>query len=97
MKKSAGRECTLGLATGSTPLQIYKHLVKAHQEGLSFSHVVSYNLDEYWPMSPDALQSYHRFMHEHLFEHIDMDPANIHIPDGTIDASKLAEYVLKLP
>lgn len=70
-------------------MQIYRHLVKGHQRGLSFSHVVTYNLDEYYPMASDALQSYHRFMHEHLFDHIDIEPSNIHIPDGAINASDL--------
>ena len=80
----AGKKCVLGLATGSTPMQIYRELVREHRAGLSFSHVVTFNLDEYYPMSPDALQSYYRFMHEHLFDHIDIDPANVHIPDGTL-------------
>ncbi|MEI7836765.1 MAG: glucosamine-6-phosphate deaminase [Planctomycetota bacterium] len=77
--------CVLGLATGSTPMSVYNELVRMHrQEGLSFANVVCFNLDEYYPMQPRELQSYVRFMHEHLFANIDIDPANVHIPDGTV-------------
>lgn len=80
----AGQKCVLGLATGSTPMQIYRELIRLHKAGLSFAHVVTFNLDEYYPMDPHALQSYHRFMREHLFDHIDMQPSNIHLPDGEL-------------
>jgi len=89
-RADTGRRCVLGLATGSTPLGVYTELIRLHREaGLSFANVVTFNLDEYWPMSPRAKQSYARFMRERLFDHVDIDPANIHIPDGTItrDAS----------
>jgi glucosamine-6-phosphate deaminase len=80
-----GRPCVLGLATGSTPMTVYNELVRLHrEEGLSFANVVTFNLDEYFPMEPAELQSYHRFMREHLFDHVDIDPGNVHIPDGTI-------------
>ena len=80
-----GRPCVLGLATGSTPMTVYDELVRMHRdEGLSFANVVTFNLDEYYPMQPDELQSYHRFMREHLFDHVDIDPAHVHIPDGTL-------------
>ena len=73
--RKAGRHCVLGLATGSTPMTVYEELVRRHvEEGLSFADVVTFNLDEYFPMHPEALQSYRRFMHEHLFDHIDIDP-----------------------
>src|SRR5918994_5801588 len=73
-----GRHCVLGLATGSTPVGVYAELVRLHQEeGLSFRHVVTFNLDEYFPMRPDELQSYVRFMWEHLFDHVDVDPKNV--------------------
>lgn len=86
----AGKRCVLGLATGSTPMEIYRELVRKHQhEGLSFAHVVTFNLDEYYPMHPSALQSYHRFMFEHLFDHIDIRPENIHIPDGTCEPDNI--------
>ena len=83
-KAATGERCVLGLATGSTPTGVYDELVRLHREdGLSFKDVVTFNLDEYWPMQPHELQSYRRFMREHLFDRIDIDPANAHIPDGT--------------
>ncbi len=86
-KQAKWEKCILGLATGSTPKSLYAELVRLHkEEGLSFKNVITFNLDEYYPIEKDALQSYNRFMHVHLFDHIDIDPANIHIPDG--EASK---------
>jgi glucosamine-6-phosphate deaminase len=76
---------TLGLATGSTPLGLYRELVRLHrEEGLDFSGVVTFNLDEYLGLAPTHPQSYHHFMDQHFFNHLDIDRANIHIPDGTI-------------
>ena len=84
-KQAMGKKCVLGLATGSTPTSVYNELVKMHrQEGLSFSNVVTFNLDEYFPMEPNVLQSYVHFMHEYLFNHVDIAKDNIHIPDGTL-------------
>lgn len=84
-KQSGGDSCVLGLATGSTPVKIYEELVRMHQqEGLSFNNVITFNLDEYYPMDPRSVQSYYRFMHEYLFDHIDILPENVHIPDGTL-------------
>ena len=86
-RAAAGKTCVLGLATGSTPVGIYNELVRMHrEEGLSLSNVVTFNLDEYFPMQPDELQSYVRFMREHLFDQIDIDPqecahAGRHDPD----------------
>lgn len=95
-KASKKETCVLGLATGSTPKALYKELVRMHkEEGLSFKNVVTFNLDEYFPMKPDAKQSYHRFMSEQLFSHVDIDPKNINIPDGTIEKSKVREYALE--
>ena len=92
-KESAGKPCVLGLATGSSPLSVYKELIRLHQEeGLSFNNVITFNLDEYYPIQPHELQSYVRFMNEHLFNHIDIKPENIHIPDGTISKEKVLEY-----
>ena len=72
-------KCVLGLATGSSPIKLYEELVRMHrEEGLSFKNVVSFNLDEYLPMPKESEQSYHYFMHHHLFDHIDIDPKNIH-------------------
>lgn len=87
------KPCVLGLATGSTPTRVYAELVRIHkEEGLSFKNVHSFNLDEYYPIKPDAVQSYVRFMGEHLFNHIDIPRANIHIPDGTLPKEKVADF-----
>jgi len=92
-RTAAGEKCVLGLATGSTPVSVYNELVRLHQqEGLSFRNVVTFNLDEYYPMRSDALQSYVRFMWEHLFDHIDIEPDNVHIPDGTLAETDVAQY-----
>lgn len=92
-RASEGENCVLGLATGSTPVGVYNELVRLHrEEGLSFQNVVTFNLDEYFPMHPDELQSYVRFMHEHLFDHIDIPAENINIPDGTIAKADVPEY-----
>lgn len=92
-KQKDGKTCVLGLATGSTPKTLYKELVRLHKdEGLSFKNVVTFNLDEYYPIEPDALQSYHRFMNVHLFDHIDIDKSNTHVPDGTIEKNDVRSY-----
>jgi glucosamine-6-phosphate deaminase len=92
-RAAAGRNAVLGLATGSTPQGVYEELVRLHrEERLSFRNVVTFNLDEYWPMRPDELQSYRRFMREHLFEHIDLEPHNAHVPDGSIAREALAAH-----
>lgn len=92
-RASESRNCVLGLATGSTPVGVYKELVRLHQEeGLSFRNVITFNLDEYHPMRPQELQSYVRFMNEHLFDLIDIDREQVHIPDGTIDLPAVAEF-----
>ncbi|MEZ6116027.1 MAG: glucosamine-6-phosphate deaminase [Pirellulaceae bacterium] len=76
----------LGLATGSTPLSLYRELVRMHKdEGLDFSQVTSFNLDEYVGLTKNNPQSYHHFMHENLFRHINIAPQNIYIPSGTTD------------
>lgn len=82
----------LGLATGSTPLGVYEELIRLHrEEGLSFAQVRTFNLDEYFPLSPDAPQSYVRFMREKLFDHIDIAPENWHVPNGLIRSSEAVE------
>jgi glucosamine-6-phosphate deaminase len=84
-KQKKNEKCVLGLATGSTPKTLYAELVRLHKnEGLSFKNVVTFNLDEYYPIDKDAFQSYNRFMKVHLFDHVDIDPANINIPNGEI-------------
>jgi glucosamine-6-phosphate deaminase len=90
-RAKAGKKTVLGLATGSTPVGVYDELIRLHrEEGVSFRTVVTFNLDEYWPMQPDALQSYHRFMREHLFDHLDIPAENIHIPDGMLPREQVA-------
>lgn len=92
-RSAEGKKTVLGLATGSTPQAVYDELVRIHrEEGLSFRDVVSFNLDEYWPMGPDELQSYRRFMREHLFDHVDIKPENAHVPDGTIPRDDVEAY-----
>lgn len=94
--KSARKEkCVLGLATGSSPIKVYEELVRMHnEEGLSFANVVTFNLDEYYPMDKNNVQSYHYFMHEHLFNHVDILPENINIPDGKISNEDLYQYCI---
>lgn len=80
-----GKTAVLGLATGSTPVGIYRELIRMHHdEGLDFSGVVTFNLDEYFPMSPQSVHSYHRFMRENLFDHVNVPEENIHIPQGDL-------------
>ncbi len=74
----------IGLATGSTPLGLYQELIRMHkEEGLDFAHVSTFNLDEYVGLTPDHPQSYHRFMHENLFNGLNIQPENVHVPSGT--------------
>ena len=92
-KAASGQMCVLGLATGSTPTGVYDELIRMHrEEGLSFKNVITFNLDEYLPMEPQSLQSYVRFMREHLFGHIDIDPDNVHIPDGTLSPEEVPHF-----
>jgi glucosamine-6-phosphate deaminase len=94
-KQQEGENIVLGLATGSTPIKVYQELVRMHrEEGLSFKNVISFNLDEYYPMKPEASQSYVKFMHEYLFDHIDMLPQNIHIPDGMLEMDAVEPYCI---
>ncbi|HET8654450.1 MAG TPA: glucosamine-6-phosphate deaminase [Longimicrobiaceae bacterium] len=84
-KEARGERAVLGLATGSTPIGVYRELIRMHQdEGLDFSNVVTFNLDEYYPMSPESIHSYHRYMWENLFEAIDVRPEQVHIPPGNV-------------
>jgi glucosamine-6-phosphate deaminase len=95
-EKSANNQpCVLGLATGSSPIKVYEELVRMHkEEGLSFANVVSFNLDEYYPMGKDNVQSYYYFMHEHLFNHVDILPENVNVPNGTVSAEGLQQYCI---
>lgn len=95
-KQELNQPAVLGLATGATPVAIYAELVRMHQEeGLSFKNVVTFNLDEYYPMQPTSAQSYVKFMNEILFNHIDIPKENIHIPDGTISLEEIPAFCLE--
>lgn len=84
-RAAAGKNSVLGLATGSTPVRLYRQLIRLHrEEGLSFKNVITFNLDEYYGLTRDHPESYWRFMHEQLFDHIDLPAENIHLPDGTV-------------
>jgi glucosamine-6-phosphate deaminase len=92
-RNQIGQNTVLGLATGSTPIRVYSELVRLHkEEGLSFRRVITFNLDEYYPIQPEELQSYVRFMNEYLFDHIDIPRENIHIPDGTLAREDVYDY-----
>ncbi|MEM6287366.1 MAG: glucosamine-6-phosphate deaminase, partial [Bacteroidota bacterium] len=96
-KAASGDIAVLGLPTGSTPIGVYQELVRMHREdGLDFSNVVTFNIDEYVPMTPDSLQSYHRFMRENFFDHVNVPEASIHIPRGDLPEAEIeahaAEY-----
>ncbi len=92
-RSASSRISVLGLATGSTPIGIYRELIRLHrEEGLDFSQVVTFNLDEYYPMSPQSLHSYHRFMWENLFENVNIDPQNVHIPRGDLPRGKVEAH-----
>ncbi|SFF36633.1 Glucosamine-6-phosphate isomerases/6-phosphogluconolactonase, partial [Pedobacter antarcticus] len=94
-KQEKQEKAVIGLATGATPVAVYAELVRMHrEENLSFYNVVSFNLDEYYPMQPDAAQSYVTFMKENLFNHIDIPAENIHIPDGTLPLEEIPAFCL---
>ncbi len=96
LKTERNENCVLGLATGGTPMEVYKELVRMHkEEALSFSNVITFNLDEYYPIEPGDIQAYNYFMHENLFKHIDIPVENINIPKGNIPDDKINEYCLE--
>ncbi|MDF3059243.1 MAG: glucosamine-6-phosphate deaminase [Rariglobus sp.] len=89
-RAAQGRMVVLGLATGSTPVRLYRELIRLHrEEGLSFKNVVTFNLDEYHGLTREHPESYWRFMHEQLFDHIDMPAGNINVPDGTVPRAEV--------
>ena len=91
-RNAAGKQAILGLATGSTPIGVYRELIRMHrEEGLSFKNVITFNLDEYYPMGPDNIHSYHRFMWENLFSHVDIPRDQVHIPRGDIPRDSLEQ------
>lgn len=84
-REAAGEQAVLGLATGSTPVPFYRELIRLHrEEGLSFKRVITFNLDEYYGLGQNHRESYHRFMREQLFQHIDISAKNTHLPPGTV-------------
>ncbi|MEP6905266.1 MAG: glucosamine-6-phosphate deaminase, partial [Gemmatimonadales bacterium] len=90
-RRAAGSHAVLGLATGSTPIGIYRELARLHrEEGVDFSDVVTFNLDEYYPMRPDSIHSYNRYMWENLFDEINVLPGNVHVPRGDVPREKVA-------
>ena len=92
-RQKEGKKMVLGLATGSTPIKVYDYLVQAHKEqGVSFSNVISFNLDEYFPMNAESIHSYVRFMREHLFDHLDIPAHQINIPDGQQNKESVRTY-----
>ncbi len=89
-RTAAGGRAVLGLATGSTPIGVYRELIRMHrEEGLSFASVVTFNLDEYYPMDPRSVHSYHRFMWENLFSQLDISSDNVHLPRGDVARSEV--------
>jgi len=94
-KEALNVPCVLGLATGSSPIKVYEELVRMHkEEGLSFANVITFNLDEYYPMDKSNIQSYYYFMHEHLFDHVDILPENVNVPNGTINNKDIYQYCI---
>lgn len=92
-KEAEGKPCVLGLATGSTPRTLYAELVRMHrEEGLSFQHVITFNLDEYYPIDKEAWQSYNSYMHRNFFQYIDIKQDNIHIPDGELPKEAIKDH-----
>jgi glucosamine-6-phosphate deaminase len=94
-KQKQNKMCVLGLATGSSPISVYRELVRMHkEEGLSFKNVISFNLDEYYTISKEDVQSYHYFMHTHLFNYVDIEPENINIPNGEVDIDEVRNFCI---
>jgi glucosamine-6-phosphate deaminase len=91
-RNATGEQTVLGLATGSTPIGVYRELIRMHRdEELSFANVVTFNLDEYYPMPKESIHSYHRFMWENFFSHVDIDPENVHLPPGDLEPDEVED------
>lgn len=91
--KTVGKNVVLGLPTGSTPIGVYQQLIRMHkEEGLDFSRVITFNIDEYYPIDPDSLQSYDRFMRENFFDHVNIPEDHIHIPRGDVPQEEVEAY-----
>lgn len=92
-RTAENKKTVLGLATGSSPVKVYDELVRLHkEENLSFKNVITFNLDEYYPIAPDNPESYMYFMREHLFDHVDIDMKNVHIPCGTLKENQINDF-----
>lgn len=92
-RSSKQQKTVLGLATGSSPIALYQELIRRHRNNkLSFQNVITFNLDEYSGLQPDHPESYWHFMHQQLFNHIDIPQENIHIPSGTVATADIASY-----
>ena len=92
-KQTKKQKCILGLATGSSPITVYEELVNIHKkEKLSFKNVITFNLDEYYPISSENTESYYKFMHQHLFNHVDINKENINIPKGDLKKNEIEKY-----
>ena len=92
-RQAEGRRAVLGLPTGSTPVGMYRELIRMHRAAqLDLSNVVTFNLDEYYGLAPDRLQSYHRWMFEHFFDHVNIPRENIHIPDGQVPPDQVSDH-----
>ena len=94
-RQAVNQTAVLGLPTGSTPIGVYQELIRMHRdEGLDVSNVVTFNLDEYYPMDPERLQSYHRFMEENFFDHVNIPEEHIHIPRGDLPPEAVERHCL---
>ena len=92
-RQKVSQNCVLGLVTGSTPIGVYAELVRMHkEEGLSFKNVITFNLDEYYPMNEESVHAYNLYMYKHLFNHIDILPENINIPRGDLEFNEIYEF-----
>ena len=92
-KQEKKKNCVIGFATGSSPTKVYQEIIKIHNdESLSFNNVITFNLDEYFPIEKDDNNSYHNFMKENLFDHIDIPKENINIPSGDISEKDITKF-----
>lgn len=92
-KQEKKKNCVIGFATGSSPTKVYQEIIRIHkEESLSFYNVIAFNLDEYYPIEKDDNNSYHHFMNENLFDHIDIPKENINIPSGEISEKEINKF-----
>ena len=92
-KQQKKKNCVIGFATGSSPTKVYQEIIRIHnEESLSFYNVIAFNLDEYFPIEKDDNNSYHHFMNENLFDHIDIPKENINIPSGDINEKEIKKF-----